>query len=593
MQAKSYRTLSVAFFLILLKTTLLGQTVFWSEDFSNGIPNGWANYEVFNQIAQWDWSDDPTALLYAPQPAFGSATAQNGFAFFDSDIYNQNHDARLETTAINCTNQSSVILHFENQYDYFNPQAQALLSVSTDSFTWSPYSLFLNHLPNAHQTPVQIVELDISAEAANEATVYLRWQWIGNEEYIWRIDDVRLQTTFTPPIVNDIALEAIAIAPNFKTPLAHVQPIELGGEVHNRGVAVAHNLVFKTTIINASSGITLYSDSATAATLNPNATTILSMPTLFTPIDTGNYEIQYEIYSDSADQVLWNNYNAIPFEIVGDLFQKNFDLSITYANAGGNAYEVGNLFMTRDSGYYADKIFFNCEKDQLLGPLLGSTVDVKLYEIKASVPADFNNFNNNDAVLVAFNSYAFTASDASREEYSVEIYDANAAKYLLKPNTRYFTMVAFSNAGNSNAIRIGLDDSWGYDFAYATVVKMANNWALLGFGGDYTALVKLSVTKTNPVTRFPKTLNSLGSKILLHPNPVADGQLSVFLDLDNNSTGKLTITNEIGQIIKIMSLEDIYPQKMTINTQHLATGVYFISVQTTSGLQISKRFVVE
>jgi hypothetical protein len=574
---------------------LQAQNVFWAEDFSNGIPAGWSNFEVNNSAGKWQWDNDPTALIFFPQPPFASATAANGFVFFDSDAYNIPHDARLISTSVDCSNQSTVIIHFENQYDYFSTTSQAILEVSNDSLIWNATILFPQHPANDQREHVQIVELDISAVAANQANVYLRFRWLGHNEYIWRVDDIRLQNAFSPPIAYDVSIGAVALATNFRTPLAHAQEISLGGDVLNNGAQVAHNVVLNTSIIDTVNNTLVYFDTDTVPSIPAGSFVTVEMPSTYLPTAEGKYKIYYDVSADSTDQRGWNNQKIIPFEITNNLFQKNFEFSYTRSNVNGNNYEVGNIYKIKDSGHYANKIYFTAERDPNLGPLIGSTVDVKLYEISPLLDPFLSNMTNNDAVPVGFGSYTFTANDQNKAELvGVEVRDINNARVLLKPGIRYFAMVSFTTNGSSNDIAIGLDESWAYEFELATVIFFNNNWYELGFGSRYTAIVLLETTLSNGIEKQEEEANIFKNRVNLFPNPVIKEDLTIGFDLEKPLPKlSLILSNMEGKQVFRQTYHNIHKDAIRLKMNNYPKGIYTLILKTENNEQITKRFVVE
>ncbi len=581
--------------LMTTSTILQGQNVFWSENFSNGIPIDWTNYEVNNSLGEWKWDDDPAALIFFPQPPFAAATAQNGFVYFDSDAYNISHDARLISSSIDCSNQSTVIIHFENQYDYFTNSSQAILEVSKDSINWTVNNLFINHLPNNQRAHVQVVELDVSNVAANEPNVYLRFRWIGQDEYIWRIDDIRLQDIFSPPLANDIVIRDVAFAPNFRTPLAHVKDLILGGDIFNNGSETAYNVQLTTSIIDTVNNVLVYLDSANISSILSGGTATIGMPTDFLPSDEGKYKISYEVKSDSSDQARWDNRKIIPFEITTNIFQKSFEYSYLDSNApGNNQYEIGNLYSIQDSGHYADKIYFTAARPLSTGPLMGSTVDLKLYEVSSTLNQFLDNINSSHVTPVAIGSYTFTAGDQNLANLvGVAIFDINGNRVLLKPNTRYLAMVAFTNLGNSNDIRIGLDDSWRYEFEISTVIFYQNAWYNRGFGAELTAIVLLQTTLSSHISETATT-SIFDEKIKIYPNPVTKDNLTIQFDLDE-MTDELTVSvsDITGKYLLSRIYKDIYKNEIKLNVKNYPKGVYFLTVTTRESKQIIKKIVVE
>ena len=60
--------------------------------------------------------------------------------------------------------------------------------------------------------------IDISTIADGQATIYLQWQWTGNYEYFWNLDDVVLAEGNPAPRNNLVINDFFYPASNFKRP---------------------------------------------------------------------------------------------------------------------------------------------------------------------------------------------------------------------------------------------------------------------------------------------------------------------------------------------------------------------------------------
>jgi hypothetical protein len=191
-------------------------TAFWSEDFSGGaIPSGWTNEDNLTPSGTPEvtfvWADDPGAvgvasLGYVPSSVFGGSSAGNGYLWANSDrgltaAPGTDHLTQLTTGAIDCSNQSSVLFTMESLVGVFDydGSTNVRLNVSTDGVTWTSFAPFPCLETGAAAPPCvrwsanpQFVAIDISSVAANQATVYLRFEWLGGWEYFWAIDDLNL-----------------------------------------------------------------------------------------------------------------------------------------------------------------------------------------------------------------------------------------------------------------------------------------------------------------------------------------------------------------------------------------------------------------
>ena len=195
------KTIIVFTLIITLGFQGIAQNVIWSEDFGNGeIPSTWTNVDASGQLTTvWEYSTD--GYYFGTQPQFTAPTANNGFAFFNSDaagLQNIPHDVQLTTDSIDCSSLSTVIVSFYNQYGYYSPDSVAIaeLGVSVDGVNFNYYRI-LTQVPQNDLTASETLEqVDISEDAAGQSTVYLRFRWRGNWEYAWRIDDIAVQDSY-------------------------------------------------------------------------------------------------------------------------------------------------------------------------------------------------------------------------------------------------------------------------------------------------------------------------------------------------------------------------------------------------------------
>ena len=567
--------------------SLFSQNVFWSEDFQNGVPSDWSNYEVNNPIIKWTWTTNTIQGLVSGQPHFASNTVGNGFMMFNSNaLGNYNHDARLVTSSIDCSNQSSVWIHFQNQFAFFSPQSMALLGVSTDSVTWTYDTLFTNLVQNQTDLPLQIEEFDISNIAANQANVYLQFRWLGNDEYSWRLDDIRLQNGVTPPPNHNLEIIAFAIPSNYATPLAHLKPIEMGVFVENKGLMDAHNVKLKTTIYNDDTDIILYEDSTSVSLITSGNSAVLALTNFYTPPSIDVYRLEYDLWQDSTDAFPLDNHKESKFIISDTLFSKDNNTGFGSAKPSVSGdYMIGNVYQIQTNGHYADQVIFNCGHPSGI-PLNGFAVDVFLYEIDSTVALNLSDFSDNKATQVGIGSYSFNSSHASFSFFTTDIRDFNGDKVPLKANRNYFIMLSFT--GSSSVLDIGISDDLSYSTDYATILNLNNSFILGGFGTDITAIVRMTITSVSPT----KELELFKGKVNVFPNPTFDN-INVNIQLENDySNTKIEVLDVLGKVIYTNQWLIFGEKNIEIDASSWNSGIYFIKIQTETG-KITKRIVVE
>ena len=219
-------------------------TAFWSDDLSTS-----ANWVLTNQTGNTDnWvigTGVPAGSF--PIPGILSTTATNGYALFDSDLLCSGDQVADLTTAnaINCSTEPSVILSFEQAYRRYDDSP--FVFVSVDNVNWTKFPVNEAFANNQSSTNPQVVSVDISSVAANQATVWIRFQFWSPSTYItgpgtapgcayaWMIDDVSLAAGSGGTTFDDCA-SAVDITSGFGGAIGTVNTL---GPYDNTGATVS------------------------------------------------------------------------------------------------------------------------------------------------------------------------------------------------------------------------------------------------------------------------------------------------------------------------------------------------------------------
>ena len=207
-------------------------TVF-SEDFSDGsVPAGWNNQDTGPTTnALWTWCADPAddrTTAGCPrvwddtlnvQVPFSASSATNGFVTMDSDFYGSiDHVSELTTPSIDLSGAETATVNFESHIGVFTADADpnAVLRVSTDGGTnWTSFVVFPGLVTGNPPVPGSVrwslnptvSSIDITSVAAGESDVLLQWQWTGNFEYQWSLDDVGVVTSADQDLIFEDGFE--------------------------------------------------------------------------------------------------------------------------------------------------------------------------------------------------------------------------------------------------------------------------------------------------------------------------------------------------------------------------------------------------
>lgn len=183
---------------------------FWTEDFSGAqTPPNWTTNDPSGNNALWQHCSTPNNCpIYIlnesnqlQNTVFHAPSAENGLMWMNSEALGNlstPHLSQLSTPAIDCSTQSEVWVEFYSQIttSTLAPFGNAVLRVATSntpSTEWTTFPLYNNLIVTAISSlNPQPIKIDISEIAANQSTVYIQWQWRGDFEFAWSLDDIAL-----------------------------------------------------------------------------------------------------------------------------------------------------------------------------------------------------------------------------------------------------------------------------------------------------------------------------------------------------------------------------------------------------------------
>lgn len=193
---------------LLFATTKIYAQVFYSDDFSNQALPGWQAVNHSSSAVIWHWSNNPTTPgTYAG--TFNGAGAANGHVRIDSDNFGVDGTAEYSTltsSKISCLGKPAVVLNFTEYFRKYQSDSGHVY-ISSDSVNWALVHVSSDGLiTNTGTDNPNFVTVNITSQAANKDSVYIRFSWWGAYDYYWFIDDVQL---LVPDNRDVIATEAI------------------------------------------------------------------------------------------------------------------------------------------------------------------------------------------------------------------------------------------------------------------------------------------------------------------------------------------------------------------------------------------------
>jgi hypothetical protein len=211
------RKFTILFAMVLVAGTVFGQSMLEKKNISIPVRGGderaaiktatiWTN--DFSNAAEWTteyntsnpndgpWvvgTTAPSGYYSAGMGAIESTTAANGFAMYDSDAIGTSssgtQDSKLKYNGtIDCSAYTKVAVSFQSYYRKFH--GIPYLEVSTNGTDWTQFECHTDLTTNGSSANPSLVTVNISAVAASQATVYLRFRYIGEWDYAWMVDDI-------------------------------------------------------------------------------------------------------------------------------------------------------------------------------------------------------------------------------------------------------------------------------------------------------------------------------------------------------------------------------------------------------------------
>lgn len=530
--------------------------VIFSEDFASGIPATWSVVDNVASTEVWTYAMGPGGPTIGPNDTLLSVTMANGFAMVDDDMYGQVSPANntdLITPAINCTGNTVVRVAFADYFRQF--AAVASFEVSNDNVTWtSIFDPALGLAANAASANPRNNDFDISAIAANQATVYLKFHYEGDWDYWWQVDDI---SVYEPAALDGgvSAITGLASGCGLSATTAITVDISNFGVNAISGFPVSYTInggtpVTETYSATINAGATAsYTFTATADLSAPGAYAIAASTGI-----AGDANAANDGSATSITNVTPNNLSSaltMGFEPGESLA----DWSIEDGNADGVSWEIlapintyphnGTQCMRKPgSGLGAipednDWLFVPC-LDLAAGTTYSLDCWYKNFDLIA--PCQFEVFVGN-----ANNGAAMTQALIQPPVPADTAYHQGTTTFTVATSGTYYVgFHAFmpTGLGGSSSLRID-------DINISEIVGIKDN--------------------------------SLSSSVSIYPNPTSD-----VINITSKIQGNVTVElfNAIGQ--QVYSSNFNQPFKTVVDVSHYAQGVYTVKLSSDNGTVVKK-----
>lgn len=535
----------------------LQKAIIWSNDFSDA--SQWTIVDNLGGQAVWEIVTDPDAV-----PNNGPAamtTVANGYALINSDAAGngQNQDTEIiYNGSIDCSGQPNVTMEFEQNYRIYQDQRYVL--VSNDSTNWTTYTI-TDGSTGSGDNVSGVESINISAVAGNQATVYIKFKYVGSFGWHWAVDDINVKSTEPYDLRADKTVWGTngsygATLPYYGIPSNQVQPITFCGIASNIGL---NNVADATFSIDIPSFYTSAS-SGTFALAADSSDTICAVDNFTPAASVATYTATSSISTPgNTDTGVGNeSFPDITFEVTSNVYARdNMQAGIqggTYNS--GNGFESGNIFdiFTTDNIYGVDVVIGSTAVE-------GAQIFVKLYSIDSE---------GNFVQEALSDYYSVTAADLGNM-VTIPFLAASSGGFTLTGGESYLVVVGTDgDGGNSNDLVVGTagkseaQTTFYYDATDAT-------W----YYSTSTPMVRMN---------FDETLNveeSVLEGVSIYPNPTS-GVINVSNELLSDNT--IEVRDLTGKVIATTSASTATTIDLTGN----AAGVYIVKVSNENGYKIEK-----
>lgn len=329
---------------------------FFSEDFSAGIPAGWTNVDNSGNNVLWRTTTNGAVSTTTPvdeQLNPVGTSALNGYLILDSDsagAVNENTD--LTTVAINCSGHAVVHMVFNEYFAQYGASTGAI-KVSNDNINWVDVHHAESGLTSDSGTanPYSL-DIDISATAANQSTVYIRFNYTGLNDYWWFVDDLELYE----PSATDLAATSIQnLSSEYtKIPLVQATALVLSGEITNVGLNASGGGSALMELVDVGNAVTVFSENVSLSALSQGSSQTVFPSAAFAPTATGTYNSRITVALAGDVNAVNDVIESDPVFISDSTYQRDDDV---YAGVQGIGFGPG------ENGIAGQGFLVNAESD--------------------------------------------------------------------------------------------------------------------------------------------------------------------------------------------------------------------------------------
>ncbi|NOQ70519.1 MAG: T9SS type A sorting domain-containing protein [Crocinitomix sp.] len=528
------------------------------------------------------------ANVVAYGEAMASPTNANGFGVFDGITYLldgtvEAADATLTYgSTIDCSGATAVTLEFFAAYRAFNSD-DVFVEVSNDGWaSFESMQLFVD-MPTNDPTRQEVVLRDITAVAAGEAAVEVRFRWteLGADPgfgsgYFFMVDDFKVKEAWDYDVEITASYHRSGVGvymengmEYYQIPESQITEIEFAGKVQNLGGVTQNNAKLNVEVVGAGA----YSGTSAGVDLPVGASDSVSCTTTLTPAASGDYNVTYFFDSDDAEE-----------ETVND----------TIVDAG--TIQVNEFMYARDNGIGGSSIG-NVTSNTGAPLLIGNTMDIFGDAVIGAV----------DIVVTA------DADNVGKLIFAqIMIYDDGAGAFIYADQTEDHEITSGENGG---PIKVIFEEAVEV-FAGQTILVLAGHYGgaiearfrmaqgvdeqtVLGYTSGASdpfflqspsaIMVRLDMNDYTSLDEITSNNFSISQNM---PNPFGDNSV-INYELNEAAAVNVEFVDVSGKIVKSINngTQAAGTYTLAIDANDFAEGVYFYTF-TVGAEKVTKRMVI-
>ena len=555
--------------------------IIWQDDFSNA--SNWiiAHDGTFDSDFEIGIGLE-SAGAYGT-PAIQSSTADNGYAMYNSDGFNNQAGVAYEqphittATPIDLSAYPNVILEFETQYRRFTDE-QTWLVISTDGTfpTLDDPTLDISGLPGVYRVwedgeltqsvspgNPTVRSFNISEMAGGASQVWVRFQFTGIWGYAWYVDDVQIYEQyqhdakiFNAYVSSTGTGEEYARIPENQVPAE----MNIGCFVKNLGYEAMTNV---TVNIDMDGALSTY----TQAELLPGDTMFVD-DYATSAAALGLHNVSYAVTSDqtATDGDPSNDAASRYYEVTAATGIYSMDGLGVHPTGTEVLSSLGTNSFTDNADEIMCMTYYQLEEsaDLISVRVLLTSTTVAGGDILIQVHDTLDVFQDVvDNALGYSDQYTVTETDVENGYASIPLTDP----LTLDANGYYVSAALFSN-GNANDIRI-LDDLTVPQPGGASLIYLPSDGVVYSNGNAFAIQLNF-----DPTSSVEETTTMELEGINIYPNPAANGSFTIAADKGDNFT--VEVFDSVGALVETKR----FSMNTTVDVSSLAKGVYTVRVNS-------------